>query len=153
MMGRGVRVLLFVAVGLGMSVGFVAGQGAQPPAQGRQNGAPRNGWNVPPTAAEEKNPLTVNDAVIAAGKKLYGNKCQRCHGAEGKGNGQDAEPKYQQDMNLTVAARAARNPDGVVFYKIWNGRTSPKMPRFSEELTKEQVWAIVTYVQTLRAKP
>ena len=152
MMGRGLRVLLFVAVGLGMSVGFVAAQDAQPPAQGRQNGAPRNGWNVPPTAADEKSPLTVNDGVVAAGKKLYGNKCQRCHGPEGKGNGQDAELKYQQDMNLTVAARAARNPDGVVFYKVWNGRTSPKMPRFSEELTKEQVWAIVAYVQTLRAK-
>ena len=25
-------------------------------------------------------------------------------------------------------ARATNNPDGVVFYKIWNGRSSPKMP-------------------------
>jgi mono/diheme cytochrome c family protein len=90
--------------------------------------------------------------VVAAGKKLFGSKCQRCHGPDGKGNGQDADPMLQQDMNLTVAARAARNPDGVVFYKVWNGRTSPKMPAFSEELTKEQVWAIVAYVQTLRAK-
>ena len=57
-----------------------------------------------------------------------------------------------QDMNLTVASRAARNPDGVVFYKIWNGRSSPKMPEFSKELSKEQAWAIVAYVQTLRAR-
>jgi mono/diheme cytochrome c family protein len=152
MMGRGLRKCLFVAVGLGMSVAFVAAQGGQTPAQGRQSGAPRNGWNVPPNAAEEKNPLTVNDGVVAAGKKLFGKNCQRCHGPEGKGNGQDADPMHQQDMNLTVAARAGRNPDGVVFYKIWNGRTSPKMPVFSKELTKEQVWAIVAYVQTLRAK-
>lgn len=152
MIGRGLRTFVIVAVGLGVSVAFVAAQGAQGPAQGRQSGAPRNGWNVPPTAAEEKNPLTVNDAVVAAGKKLYGSNCQRCHGPEGKGNGPDADPMHQQDMNLTVAARAARNPDGVVFYKIWNGRTSPKMPVFSKELTKEQVWAIVAYVQTLRAK-
>ena len=76
----------------------------------------------------------------------------RCHGAEGKGDGPEGEPEHAQDMNLTVASRAARNPDGVVFYKIWNGRGSPKMPAFSEELTKEQVWAIVAYVQTLRAK-
>jgi mono/diheme cytochrome c family protein len=129
---------------------FVAAQGGQPSGQAKQGN--KNGWNVPATAAEEKNPLTVNEAVVAAGKKLFGSKCQRCHGPEGKGNGQDADPMLQQDMNLTVAARAARNPDGVVFYKVWNGRTSPKMPAFSEELTKEQVWAIVTYVQTLRAK-
>ena len=55
-------------------------------------------------------------------------------------------------MNLTNPARATPNPDGVVFYKIWNGRSSPKMPTFSEEISKEQAWAIVAYVQTLRAK-
>ncbi len=152
MMGRGLRVFLLVAAVLGMSVAFVAAHGTQTPTPGRQSGAAKSGFNVPPNAAEEKNPLTVNDGVIAAGKKFYGSKCQRCHGPEGKGNGQDGDPTYQQEMNLTVAARAARNPDGVVYYKIWNGRTSPKMPAFSQELTKEQVWAIVAYVQTLRAK-
>jgi len=121
-----------------------------PPAAGAaQRGS---GWTIPPTAAEEKTPLTVNPGVIAAGKKLFTDKCQRCHGAEGKGDGPEGEPEHAQDMNLTLAARAARNPDGVVFYKIWNGRPSPKMPEFSKELTKDQAWAIVAYVQTLRAK-
>ena len=130
---------------------FVMVGRAERPAQGggRQGGG---GWTIPPDAAMEKSPLTVNDSVIANGKKLFGSKCQRCHGPNGKGDGPDGEPEHQQDMDLTVAARAARNPDGVVFYKIWNGRSSPKMPTFSEELSKEQVWAIVAYVQTLRAK-
>ena len=116
--------------------------------------APRqaNGWTIPATAAEEKSPLTVNPAVLANGKKLFADKCQRCHGAEGKGDGPDGDAEHKADMNLTVASRAARNPDGVVFYKVWNGRAVPKMPKFSEELSKEQVWAIVAYVQTLRAK-
>jgi mono/diheme cytochrome c family protein len=55
-------------------------------------------------------------------------------------------------MDLTVAARAARNSDGQVFYKIWNGRQSVRMPAQSKELTKEQVWSIVAFVQTLRAR-
>ncbi len=110
------------------------------------------GWTLPPTAAAEKSPLTVNAAVLTNGKKLFGDKCQRCHGPEGKGDGPEGEKEHAQDMNLTVASRAARNSDGVVFYKIWNGRTVPKMPKFSEDLSKEQVWAIVAYVQTLRAK-
>jgi mono/diheme cytochrome c family protein len=54
------------------------------------------------------------------------------------------------DMDLTVAKRAARNPDGVVFYKVMNGRRKPKMPAFKEELTPEQVWAVVAYAQSLR---
>lgn len=109
-------------------------------------------WTIPPTAAEEKNPLPANEATLAGGKKLFAGKCQRCHGPAGKGDGPDADAKYAADMDLTVAARAARNADGTVFYKIWNGRQTPKMPAFSEEMTKEQVWAVVAYVQTLRGK-
>ena len=110
-------------------------------------------WTIPATAVEEKNPLPINDATLAGGKKLFAAKCQRCHGPEGKGNGPDADAKYAATMDLTSAARAARNVDGQVFYKIWNGRSNPKMPVFSEEMTKEQAWAVVAYVQTLRKKP
>jgi mono/diheme cytochrome c family protein len=110
------------------------------------------GWTIPSTARTETSPLKVDDTVIANGKKLFSSKCQRCHGASGKGDGPDGDPAHADDMNLTNPARATNNPDGVVFYKIWNGRSSPKMPTFSEELSKDQVWTIVAYVQTLRAK-
>ena len=63
-----------------------------------------------------------------------------------------ADPDHREDMNLTDAQRADRNPDGVVFYKVWNGRSRPKMPAFKDKLTKEQVWMLVGYVQSLRAK-
>ena len=127
--------------------------GQNPPPAAGQAAAPRPaGWTLPPTASEEKNPLPASDAVIAGGKKLFADKCQRCHGPEAKGDGPEGDKAHVQDMNLTLATRAARNPDGVVFYKVWNGRGTPKMPAFSAELTKEQVWAIVAYVQTLRAK-
>ena len=109
-------------------------------------------WTVPAGGADEKNPLPVNDATLAGGKKLFAAKCQRCHGPAGKGDGPDADAKYAPTMDLTSAARAARNSDGTVFYKIWNGRSNPKMPVFSEELTKEQAWALVAYAQSLRAK-
>ena len=110
-------------------------------------------WTVPAGGADEKNPLPANEATMAAGKKLFAAKCQRCHGAAGKGDGPDADPKYAATQDLTSAARALRNSDGTVFYKIWNGRSNPKMPVFSEELTKEQAWAIVHYAQSLRQKP
>ena len=110
------------------------------------------GWSVPTTAASEKNPLTVNDLTIAAGKRLFNDKCAKCHGLRGKGDGPDGDEAFHEQMDLTAAARATRNPDGVVFYKIWNGRPSARMPALSKELTKDQVWSIVAYVQTLRAK-
>jgi mono/diheme cytochrome c family protein len=128
-------------------VSLPAATGQTPPVDRRDQG-----WKIPPGAETEKSPLTVNPAVIAAGQKVFTSKCQRCHGKTGKGNGPDSEEKYQKDMDLTVASRADKNPDGVIFYRVWNGRSSPKMPVFSQELSKEQVWAVVAYVQTLREK-
>jgi mono/diheme cytochrome c family protein len=110
----------------------------------------RPGWNLPPNAAAEKSPIAVNQAVLAAGRKLFISKCQRCHGPEGKGDGPDADANFAKDMDLRLVSRAADNPDGVVFHKIMTGRVKPKMPSFAEELSREQAWAIVAYVQTLR---
>jgi mono/diheme cytochrome c family protein len=110
------------------------------------------GWTIPATARDEKNPLPINDATMAAGKNLFAQKCQRCHGPEGKGDGPDAAADHAEDMDLTDAKKAAANPDGVVFYKVWHGRQNPRMPAFEDQLTKEQAWAIVAYAQSLRKK-
>ena len=112
-----------------------------------------NRWTIPTGGAAETNPLPINPATLAGGKKLFAAKCERCHGPAGKGDGPDADAKYADTMDLTNAARAPRNSDGTVFYKIWNGRSNPKMPAFSEDTSKEQVWAIVAYAQSLRKPP
>ena len=146
-----VRLLLIPLAAIAFGVTLVATSLQAP--QGQPPAQPRNGgWTIPSDADQEKNPVAGDAKAIAAGKELFGQKCKRCHGPQGKGDGPDADPDNQQDMDLTVARRAARNPDGVVFYKVWNGRSKPKMPSFRDELTKDQVWQIVSYVQTLRAK-
>ena len=114
--------------------------------------APAQGWKIPPTAKDEKNPLPVNEAMMAAGKKLFAQKCQRCHGPEGKGDGPDADSDHIDHMDLTNPKHAAANPDGVVFYKVWHGRSEPRMPPFEDQLTKEQAWAVVAYAQSLRKR-
>lgn len=116
-----------------------------------QDGA--RGWQIPPDAEREQNPLQVTPVILASGRALFRNKCQRCHGPEGLGNGLDADPEHREDMNLTNPARVTQNPDGVVFYKVWNGREQPKMPAFKSEMTRDQIWTVVSYVQTLRKPP
>lgn len=140
MLARLTALLCLVWLGAFVSVG----RASENPAVQEQ------GWKIPPNARGEKNPLPVNDATLAAGKTRYAQKCQRCHGAEGKGDGPDADSDHTDGMDLTNGKKAAANPDGVVFYKIWHGRQSPRMPAFEDQLTKEQAWAIVAYVQTLR---
>ncbi|MCA1559428.1 MAG: c-type cytochrome [Acidobacteria bacterium] len=109
-----------------------------------------NGWQLPPDTEKTTNPLTVDPTVIATGKAIFKDKCQRCHGPGGVGDGPDADPDHRDDMDLTNTTRAEENSDGVMFYKVWNGRKKPKMPAFSKDLTKDQVWAVVTYAKTLR---
>ena len=123
----------------------------QAPAEATPQPRP-NGWTIPADAAQEKNPFADNQQAVTEGKTLFEKNCKRCHGESGRGDGPDGDPDHQQDMDLTQAQRAARNPDGVVFYKAWNGRARPKMPAFKDTLSKDDVWKIVTYVQTLREK-
>ena len=143
MVGRSIGIL-----GLALSAAVI-GVAATSPAQ--QPAAPsKSGWTLPPEAETTKNPLTVDAKVLAAGKAVFKEKCQKCHGPSGKGDGPDADPDAQEDMDLTTAKRAARNTDGVVFFKVSNGRKKPKMPAQKDELTKDQIWSVVSYVQTLR---
>jgi mono/diheme cytochrome c family protein len=110
------------------------------------------GWQLEPDADTLKNPHTVDDKLLASGKAIYKDKCQKCHGPGGLGDGPDADPDHAEDMDLTNPKRAERNADGVVFYKVWNGRRKPKMPAFKDELSKDQAWAVVAYAQSLRRK-
>ena len=107
------------------------------------------GWTIPAGAAMERNPQQLTTAVLATGQNLYKAKCQRCHAADGAGHGPDADPEHPAG-DLTDARRASRNPDGVMFYKIWNGRAKPKMPAMKTDVTRSDVWAVIHYINTLR---
>jgi mono/diheme cytochrome c family protein len=122
-------------------------------ARSQEKGGPQgstSGWTLPPDADTKKSPLTVNEKVLATGKAVFKDKCTKCHGPGGLGDGPDADPDHREDMDLTNPKRADRNSDGIVFYKVSNGRRKPKMPAFKDELNEQQVWSVVAYVQSLR---
>jgi mono/diheme cytochrome c family protein len=125
----------------------LVGIGAETANEARQGDS--QGWQIPATAAAEGNPIAVTPAVLARGRDLYRSKCQKCHGQTGGGNGPEADPD-EPPGDLTDPKRAPRNPDGVMFYKIWNGRSDPKMPAFKTEMPREDVWTVIQYVKTLR---
>jgi mono/diheme cytochrome c family protein len=129
-----------------------ASTGADPAGPGVAIQTPRvnpDTWQIPPGATEETNPIAPGDLVLARGRDIYRRSCQRCHGPDGRGDGPDADPDFRPG-DLSDQARAAKNPDGVLFYKIWNGRRKPRMPAFKTDLSKEDVWTVVHYVKTLR---
>jgi mono/diheme cytochrome c family protein len=115
-----------------------------------QGSGPPNDWTIPAGATRETSPLASSPEVVRDGLKIYQNQCQRCHGKTGTGNGPDADPLHPAG-NLTDPIRAGFNPDGVMFYKVWNGRDTPKMPAFRlEGMTRTDVWTVIGYVKSLR---
>ena len=125
------------AIVLTVGVGLIADVFAQYP-----------GWLIPAGGKDEKSPVTSPVAAASRGKALFLSNCARCHGPEGKGDGPDSD----HAADLTDDLRDELNTEGVLFYKVWNGRSSPRMPNFEDQLSKEQAWAVVAYVQTLRKK-
>lgn len=113
------------------------------------------GWTIPSNAKTEKNPMATRSDSVKKGQAVFKDRCQRCHGTDGKGKGPEADP-LAPPADLTKLDMTL-HPDGIIFYKVWNGheptsKKKGKMPAFKTQLVRDDVWRVVEYVKTL-AKP
>ena len=103
------------------------------------------GWTIPDTAKTEKSPVKVAADAAKKGKSTFASNCAKCHGPEGKGDGPDSD----HAADLTDEFRTELNPEGVLYYKVWNGHAQD-MPAFKSKLTKDDTWNLVEYLKVLR---
>lgn len=93
----------------------------------------------------------------AAGAALYQEKCIRCHGELGRGDGVMAEPIQAQfgspvsDLTSDVVARA-RTPEEW-YNVVANGRLERGMPGFAGTLDVDQRWDVIAYAWSLAVSP
>jgi len=137
---RGARTIAWLGI-----VTLVAGLGARAAVSG--SGVQGADWTIPADAADLKSPLTPSPAVLKKGASIFESRCRLCHGPEGRGNGPLSDPAHPA-ADLTAGVAADLAPDGVLFYRVWNGKRP--MPAFKSELSQEDVWAVVEYVKTLK---
>ena len=78
----------------------------------------------------------------AQGKRLYGDKCQICHGADGKGNGPAASALSPKPANFTDPKFWQGNVDKKITETIENGHGM--MPSF--DLKPAQIKDIIDYL-------
>ena len=119
-MARRSRIFFGVAAWLGV---FYLGRGILP-AQDR---------------ASDTNPMANNRDALAAGRKLYDQTCQTCHGGEGRGD---------RGPSLSTGKFPHGSDDGDIFRNIRNGIAGSGMPAFSI-LTADQIWQVVSYIRSL----
>jgi mono/diheme cytochrome c family protein len=104
-------------------------------------------WTIPANAAELKSPIAPTPAVLKRGASIFESRCRPCHGPEGKGNGPLSDPAHPA-ADLTAGVKADWPPDGVLFYRVWNGKRP--MPAFKSDVSQEEVWTVLEYVKTLK---
>jgi mono/diheme cytochrome c family protein len=104
-------------------------------------------WTIPPEAAGLRSPIEATPDVIQKGASIFESRCRPCHGPEGRGNGPLSDPAHPA-ADLTAGVKADLAPDGVLFYRVWNGKRP--MPAFKTDLTRDDVWRVVAYVKTLK---
>ncbi len=132
-----------VALCVWLAGAVLTGQGALTPT------SPRRGGN--PEAAKRVNPVPATDASVAAGRRNYQRLCSRCHGVEGRGDGGGAGAGGQP-ADLTDATWEFGSSDGEIFAVISEG-TSADMEGFAERVDASEIWNLINYIRSLRAKP
>ena len=93
------------------------------------------------------NPLPRSDAVLAAGRKGYGERCVVCHGALGDGRSLLTQAYGAKPANLH-AGRLREAGDGQIYHVIAAGKNS--MPGYAREIDEDRRWSIVHYVRALQ---
>jgi mono/diheme cytochrome c family protein len=75
--------------------------------------------SVPAAAKMMVNPLGGDPADIAAGRNIFRQKCEICHGYDGSGKTEVGAGQYPRSPALQ--ANIAAMPGGEIFYHIRNG--------------------------------
>src|SRR3972149_1830896 len=105
----------------------------------------KTGWVVPEEAKKLKNPIKMTKASIQRGKEIYEKKCALCHGIKGDGKGPASAGLNPGPTNFKES-HGEKMTDGEHFGKITTGRGG--MPSFEKDLTEEERWHVINYVNT-----
>ncbi len=111
--------------------------------------------NIPEAYKNLKNPLDGNEQAIGAGKTLYNTHCARCHGDNGLGNGKAGYDLYPSPALLAYVIHAPISVDSYLMWTVAEGgkNINSEMPGFKTDLSREEIWQVITYMRFGFARP
>jgi hypothetical protein len=113
--------------------------------------------DVPDEVASRTNPVdTLEGREVRYYGKQFRTKCARCHGADGRGGGEDAQNQDVPPADLTDAAYMSSRSDGQLFYQILvGGGEACAMPAFGPTSdhgwSEDKIWRMVAFVRRFAA--
>ena len=84
---------------------------------------------------------------VAAGERIYKQRCVLCHGPEGKGDGPGAAALNPKPRNHTDASYMSTQTDEQLLHSIREGKG--QMPAWGKILTEEEMHSVLAYIRTL----
>lgn len=105
----------------------------------------QDAWEVPAAYENMKNPYQNVADEDRVGRVLYSKHCKFCHGAKGKGDGNQA--KLLQTPVADFTSETFKNQsDGGIYYKLYTGRN--EMPGFEKIIKDEEdFWMVINYIK------
>lgn len=103
-------------------------------------------WMAPEQEAGKLNPVPISSKALNQGKEVFSTHCAYCHGINGEGL-----PTSETGLPMntpSLVKRLKTHSQGDFFWKIQNGRGD--MPSFKDELTEQETWSILLYIDSLK---
>jgi polar amino acid transport system substrate-binding protein len=99
-----------------------------------------------PAATTPTNPFQGNAEVIPAGRSQFNQHCAHCHSP----NAMSPEPS--RDLRR-LRLRYGERMTEVAFTTVTSGASARGMPPWKEVLGEETIWKIITFLESVQAKP
>ena len=95
-----------------------------------------------------KDPFPASHEVIAQGKDKFEKFCMQCHGAGGQGDGSVVSVGNFPPPPAYSSTQLKNLPEGKMYHTLQYGKGM--MGSHASQLTAEERWKIIRYVQTLQ---
>lgn len=113
-------------------------------------------WGIPAPYTSMTNPLPRTQATIEKGAAVYAQNCSTCHGKEGLGDGEAGGYLTPPPGNLAwLSDMPMAKWDPFMFWTVaeGGGQFGTAMPAFKDSLSKDDIWAVISYIQAHLPQP
>lgn len=83
---------------------------------------------------------------VVSGRIIYSTICIRCHGIDGKGEGQ---MKFTPPVADLTSPAVQGKLDARLFKSVHDGKANTAMGAWREVLSDDEIWDVLAYVRTL----
>jgi len=91
--------------------------------------------------------VPADGASLARGQEIYGQMCAVCHGVQGRGDGPLARTMVPRPADFRVHMAEGHTPEQL-FDWTSNGVPDTAMQGFADDLSVEDRWNVINYLQT-----